>query len=259
VHWNVAPLYPGMRDAGLFVVSVPKSGRTWLRVFLTAYHAFERGLEPGRHLAATERELGILFAHDRWEHAAAPWPTLALGRCLIPAERRRAAKIVLLIRDPRDAVVSLYFQLSRRQGWFSGTLEEMLRHPVFGLRYLIDVMNGWAREWHGSARLSRVRYEDLAARPEPGFRAFVRFAFGAANEAALEKAVAFSSFERMKALEVDGYFHDASLRGMRPDDPDSFKVRRGKVGDFRDALSAGSVAFADRELGRLDPWFGYPV
>jgi hypothetical protein len=258
VRWNVAPLYPHMRSANVFVVSVPKCGRSWLRAFLAAYDGFARGSLPARDLEATERALGVLFAHDRWEHAAAPWRVLALGGCLIPEERRRRAKVVLLARDPRDAVVSLYFQLSRRSGWFTGPLEEMLRHPLFGVRALVDVMNGWAGEWRGRQPLL-VRYEDLVENPQARFRDFLRFAFGAVDDDPLRRATEFCSFPRLQELELEGYFTSDVLRSAPADDPESRKVRRGKIGGFHDYLSGTSLEFVNREVARLEPWFGYAV
>ena len=257
VRHNALPLYPGMRAARAVIVSPPKSGRTWLRVFLAAYAGFREGRPPERRIEQSEHALAVLFAHDRWEHAAAPWSALLLGRCLVPVERRRNARIVLLVRDPRDALVSLHFQLTRRDRWFSGTLDDMLAHPVFGIRRFIDVMNGWAREWHGHERTLLLRYEDLMQDPRTGFETFVRFALGGVDTRALDEALTFSTFERMQELEASGYFEDRMLRGARASDPDSFKVRRGKVGIYRDHYSPASLAFVERELLRLDRRFGY--
>jgi hypothetical protein len=258
VRHNALPLYPGMRAARTVVVSPPKSGRTWLRVFLAAYAAFRRGrTAPDRRIVESERALAVFFAHDRWEHAAAPWSALLLGRCLVPSERRRDARIVLLVRDPRDALVSLHFHLTRRERWFSGTLDEMLVHPVFGIRRFIDVMNGWAAEWCGHDKALLLRYEDLLQDPKASFAAFLRFALGEIDARAFDQALAFSTFERMRELEASGYFEDRMLRGARACDPESVKVRRGKVGGYREHYSAASLAFVEGELARLDRRFGY--
>jgi hypothetical protein len=257
VRWNVAPMYPGMRTARVFVVSAPKCGRTWLRTLLSAYDGYRAGSSPPKRLDATERKLGVLFSHDRWEHAAAPWPAIVLGRCLIPPDRRESAKIVLMARDPRDAFVSLYFELTRRKRWFSGTMDEMLRHPTFGLSRIVDVMNGWAEEWGGSPRLALLKYEDLLDDPEATFRDFLEFAFGAADRDPLRQAVQFAAFPKMQQLEAEGYFDDAAMRTRDPGDPDAFKVRRGEAGTHAEYLSNDAVGFARHELTRLDPIFGY--
>jgi len=250
-------MYDGMRSARVIVISTPKCGRTWLRALLSAYDAYRAGAPPPRRLEATERRLGVLFSHDRWEHAAAPWPSFMLGRCLVPRDRREGAKVVLLARDPRDAFVSLYFELSRRQRWFSGTMDDMLRHPTFGLSRIVDVMNGWAAECNGSQRLALLRYEDLHEDPETRFRGFLEFAFGSADREALERAVQFASFGRLRQLEAEGYFEESAMRTVNPGDPDSYKVRRGEVGTHEEYLSKEAIAYARCEFLRLDPLFGY--
>jgi hypothetical protein len=40
-------------------------------------------------------------------------------------------------------------------------------------------------------------------------------------------------------------------------DPESFKVRRGKVGGYQEYLSAEDEKYAANALRRLDPLFGY--
>jgi hypothetical protein len=40
-------------------------------------------------------------------------------------------------------------------------------------------------------------------------------------------------------------------------DPESFKVRRGKVGGYREYLSAGDQQFSAAAMKELDPRFGY--
>ena len=257
VHHNALPLYPGMRAARTVVVSAPKSGRTWLRVFLSAYASFREGRAPGRRIEQSERALSVLFAHDRWEHAAAPWFTLLLGRCVVPSERRRNARVVLLVRDPRDALVSLHFHLTRRDRWFEGTLDEMLRHPVFGVRRYVDVMNGWAREWYGREHALVLRYEDLLMDPKTRLAEFLRFVLGDVDPRGFDEALEFSTFERMRDLEASGYFEDRMLRGARPGDPGSFKVRRGKIGGDRDRYSPESTLLLEREIAKLDRRFGY--
>jgi hypothetical protein len=44
-----------------------------------------------------------------------------------------------------------------------------------------------------------------------------------------------------------------------PRDPESFKVRRGKIGGFADYLSQDDQEYAAAALARLDPRFGYWV
>src|SRR5437660_8550213 len=99
------------------IISVPKSGRTWLRAFLCAYFCKRFGLEftlrPERYGEA--RIPRLIFSHDLFEHRTKGdlWDRLR-GKYLVPRRELGRAKIILLARDPRDCFVSLYLQITRR-------------------------------------------------------------------------------------------------------------------------------------------------
>jgi len=61
----------------------------------------------------------------------------------------------------------------------------------------------------------------------------------------------------MKKLEGAGAFTSKILRAGDTQDPESFKVRRGKVGGFEDYLSPDDQVYAAAALQRLDPRFDY--
>ncbi len=53
-----------------------------------------------------------------------------------------------------------------------------------------------------------------------------------------QEALEFSRFENMQKLEAAGAFDSNILHPGDVRDPESFKVRRGKVGGYREYLSA---------------------
>jgi hypothetical protein len=61
----------------------------------------------------------------------------------------------------------------------------------------------------------------------------------------------------MQRLEAAGVFDSKILRSRDVANPEAFKVRRGKVGGFRDYLSPDDQAFAAEALKELDARFGY--
>ena len=248
------------------ILSIPKSGRTWLRAFLCAYFCRRFGLEftlrTGRYdLPGFPR---IVFSHDLFEHRTKGdrWDRIR-GKYLVPRSELNRAKIILLARDPRDCFVSLYLQLTRRDPnapvkLRQKTVSEMLRDEKFGMRAIVSTMNNWLNEFSQRDNFTLVRYEALRASPAEHFRD-VLAVLGEASPATniFHEALEFSRFDNMQKLEAAGAFDSNILHPGDVRDPESFKVRRGKVGGYREYLSAEDQQFAAAAITELDRRFGY--
>ncbi|MGI9086512.1 MAG: sulfotransferase domain-containing protein [Chthoniobacterales bacterium] len=248
------------------VISVPKSGRTWLRAFYAAYFCARSGhpfsLEPERY--HDERIPRIIYTHDLFEHRTkGRWWDRARGKFLVPSGELRRAKIALLVRDPRDAFVSHYVQLSRPSAdaperLKTLTASEMLHDPFLGIGQMVQTMNDWLREIGDQPNVTLLRYEDLKSAPNEHFRR----ALEAIGEREISPedfaaAIEFTQFGNMKKLEAADAFDSKILQTRDKQDPESANVRRGKVGGFTDYLSAEDQAFAAAAMLQLDPRFGY--
>ena len=73
----------------------------------------------------------------------------------------------------------------------------------------------------------------------------------------LREAIEFSRFENMQKMEAAGAFDSKILRAGDVRDPESFKVRRGKIGGYREYLSAEDQLYAAKAIKKLDRRFGY--
>jgi hypothetical protein len=70
--------------------------------------------------------------------------------------------------------------------------------------------------------------------------------------------VEWASFDNLRKLEVSGFFKQGGMRLRNRDDETTFKVRRGKVGGFRDYFTPEQVAELEEIVAtRLSPRFGY--
>src|SRR5437773_6417201 len=248
------------------ILSVPKSGRTWLRAFLCAYFCKRFGLEftlrPDRH--QDQRIPRIVFSHDLFEHRTKGdrWDRVR-GKYLVPRRELNRAKIILLVRDPRDCFVSLYLQLTRRDPNVlvklrQKSVSEMLRDEKFGMRAVINAMNDWLNEFSQRDNFTLVRYEALRASPAEHFRDLLAVLGESQPDGTIFRdALEFSRFENMQKLEAAGAFDSKILHPGDVRDPESFKVRRGKIGGYREYLSAEDQKYAADELMKLDPRFGY--
>ncbi len=248
------------------ILSVPKSGRTWLRAFLCAYFCKRFGLEftlrPDRY--HEQRIPRLIFSHDLFEHRTKgdQWDRFR-GKYLVPRSELNRAKIVLLARDPRDCFVSLYLQLTRRDPnaplqFRHKTVSEMLRDRRFGVPAIINAMNDWINEFSGRNNFTLVRYEALRASPTEHFRDLLAVLGEAEpDDTIFQQALEFSRFENMQKLEAAGAFDSKILHPGNVRDPESFKVRRGKVGGYREYLSEEDQQFAADAMTELDRRFGY--
>lgn len=282
LRWNLSRHARTFRAADAFVVSIQKAGRTWVRVFLTAY--FDEWQRHGRQPAPP----ALHYTHDLWEYfEKVPRGERLRGKWLIPPADAREKLKLLVARDPRDLMVSLYFHLTKRSRRFSGSLSELLRDKSLGVPSVVTIMNRWLQEWadplsaHADfpaletgalgSRLHLLRYEDARRDPHAAFTGAVRFLLPTVepDSEALARAIELSSFENMRKLEKRGVGAEGNrllvragldrdaLRPADEADTDSFKTRRGKVGGYVDYLSAEDIAYLNAELDKLDPRYGY--
>jgi len=266
MRWNFSSRARELSGADAIVISIPKSGRTWIRTFFSAYFAYKKGKQFSldfidRGEAGAPR---IVFSHDRFENRTKgnAWDRWR-GKYLIPQRSVRQTSIVLLARDPRDAVVSYFVQLTRRNPATPREIKELpihelLRHPRLGIAVKVEVMNGWLEEFGDRSDFSIVRYEELRSDPSRAFHQLLR-AIGEKeiDEAVFGPALDFSDFRNMQKLEAAGEFGSKILQPRDREDRETFKVRQGKVGGFREYLSAEDQSYAAQVCAALDPRFGY--
>src|SRR4029453_2031328 len=202
------------------VLSAPKSGRTWIRTFLCAYlckrYGLEFTLQPGRYDHPGFPR--VIFSPARFEHwtKGNRWDRFR-GKYLVPRRELRKAKIILLVRDPRDCFVSLYLQMTRRDPSADAALKqksfrELLRDKRFEIRGIVRAMNDWLDEFSGRKDFAIIRYEALRASPAEHFRDLLGVLGQTAPDMSIfQEALEFSRFENMQKLEAAGVFDSKIL------------------------------------------------
>ena len=249
------------RRADVLLVSYPKCGRTWLTMLLARALANHAELEEDVDYLATDLLGGRVdgLPHVRISHDDNPHWKRA-GDLKHSKRRYRHKQVILLVRDPRDVVVSMYFERTRRERAYSGTLHEFLREPRGSLDTILEYYNIWAQEQARPRGLCLVRYEDLQADTPGELQRILRFLGLEVDDFHVDEAVRFASFESMRSMESGGTLGSGRLRARDPGDQESFKTRKGKVGGFVDYLSLEEIAWMERRIReRLDPALGYRV
>jgi hypothetical protein len=231
--------------ADTFLLSYPKAGRTWLRALIGNALVAHYGL-PAEHLldtAALTRAAGLpiaVFRHDGSAlRARKPWQKMRTDR-----SSYRGSAVVLLARGVHDNLVSAYFQATRR--WtYKGTISAFIRDDRYGVEKLLTFYRIWFMNRHVPARFALLRYEDLHRDTYGSLARVLEFLGADVPEVTISEAVERCTFENMRRAETEGLFEDEALRPRRPDDPDTYKIRRGEVGSFVEYLSPEDIAYID--------------
>lgn len=259
-----------LRQADCAIVSHGKSGRTWLRVMLSRIYQQRHGLAEGslmsfddfhRKNAAIPK---IFFTHDNYlrDYTGSTSAVADYG----------GRRVLMLVRHPADVTVSQFFQWKHRMrvekkgllgypdhGENIDLFEFMMR-PEWGAARVIGFMNFWARDFEQLNPFEMTRYEDLRSDPENELGRVMSFLGTPAAAEEIREAVEYGSIDNMRKMEQQSAYSMTGGR-MKPRDvnnPDSYKVRRAKVGGYRDYFDDDQVAEIDALVDEtLAPLFGY--
>lgn len=253
----------------IWLASYPKSGNTWLRLFLANLFANPKqpfdinalpGFTFGEHRGdfyerVAGRPLSALSDEEINRLRPGVHRMIARARPETLFVKTHAAIDVLdsvptitpdvteggiyVVRNPFDVAVSYAHHLAV-------PLDEAVTHMGIGTNRLATADHfafQWLGSWSGHVtswvdaaglRLHVMRYEDMLAKPEKAFGALTRFLGLQPGRERLRKAIRFASFDTLSRQERERGFIERSKV------TDQF-FRRGKTGAWRTELSEAQV------------------
>lgn len=241
-----------VREDDVFVASYPKSGNTWTR-FLIA---------------------NLIQSHDPVTflniEKIIPDPDLQsrqfLERCPRPRVMKshhpfdpRYKRVVCIVRDPRDVALSQYhFQIKRGVSGTDTPVEEFVTRFLAGETC---PYGSWAQNV-GSWMVARsrtpgfllLRYEDLLRRAETELARIAGLLGIPPDPERLARAVAQSSSDRMRKLEMAQADQWTSTKETRKD---LLFVRTATSGEWKSKLSPEAVERMEEAWGPLMRLLGY--
>lgn len=245
--WGRARSRLAHRLTRAYVVSFPKSGRTWLRMLLAHYFAEVYGVRVDPEITDQWRRNPRIPA-TRFTHLGSDKPMRR--ECSFDFLRYRDKRVVYLYRDPRDVTLSYYFHVNKRWGKTPNELKEIgdfIRDERYGIARVVGFMNLVADNLRHWPRVKRVSYEALHHDGKGVLTEVLRHIDRRAVDADLvREAVRACSFSRMRRMEAEGEVRHDSLQPGDGADPQSFKVREGRIGAHRRHLSTEDLAFVNR-------------
>jgi hypothetical protein len=287
IIWNkVLNAYYLHRPIDAYLVSFPKCGRTWLRLMIgrVLESHFELShpdilnytlrLEPLCNLHPAVPRIHV--THDDNPHWKKP------EELVETKNEYRKTNVILLVRDPRDVVVSAFFEQKKRAvHWidgsppaslskttndfndrlkpYEGNLVAFLYEEIGSLRTLIRFYKIWSQNIRVPKGFLLIRYEDIHTNPEKELRRALDFlGVQSVKDEIIAEAVQFASFSRMRKMEIEDQAGVFILRPADAQDEDSYKTRKGKVGGFVEYFSESEIDYMNRLIeAELPSIYGY--
>lgn len=213
------------QEADLFIIGFPKSGHTWTQNLVAeALYGFNiDDVTPGTLIHDLVPDIHFRECYKRYRT-----PMFFKAHALPQPEFRR---VIYLLRDGRDAMVSYHHYLQAQQNRTIDFLEMVKTgKDMFPSKWHEHVSHWRANPFN--ADILTVRYEDLKANTANELGRILQFAGISRTPEQIATAVRRSSFASMQKREKES--------GMgNPDWPrDKLFVRRGQVGSYKDEMPA---------------------
>lgn len=247
-------------------ISFPKSGKTWTKFMVARVIADHSGLrltEVLDRIGHQRGDPGVLLGGrpaPYFSHSESEVPQT--GR--VPASMR-GATVHLLVRDPRDVLVSHYLNETFGFKRFTGSLSDFIRfdnrsadprspEARFGLRAILTFMNAFIEDRPMFARFAVATYEGFRADPRASLAELCVFLGLPTTPAGLDAAVEFGGFDNMRRLEDAGDLRAYGLQGAEREE--GRKVRSGRIGGYREQLTPDQADYIEEVIERdLHPFY----
>jgi len=270
----------------LWLASYPKSGNTWMRVFLANLIldepeplALQRinevcSSEPNEVWFKNLTSRPVSELSDKKVaalRAKAQERAVALNKNIIPMKThsflgkdyghptisvKATIGVIYIVRDPRDVVISAadHYGLTLDQA-IEMMNDKTARGKGMPGNTVYERMSSWSdhvKSWTAwkHTPLQVLRYEDMLADPFAQLGGVARKLGVTHDDARIKKAVEFSSFKALQAQEAKTGFVEKSVNSQR-------FFRSGRAGGWRDKLTPGQAAAIERDHAVQMRRFGY--
>lgn len=260
----------------VWLASYPKSGNTWLRMFLQVYMTGVKCDINNPHKIAYKdndelayrsvcpmllpcdnpdvmmgvRYAALLHLIQRYNGGDAILKTHSIsasnqdGLHLCPPSLTKMA--VYLIRDPRDVVISFAHHLSES---IDNTIDLMcheqghLKDSVLGFGSHMSSWGNHASCWVANDKfpICVVRYEGMINETRETFKSVARFLFGDIDEERLDLAIKETDFDMLQQQEIKAGFNEQK--------GDELFFRIGEVGRWKNILTTDQVTKLEAGIG----------
>ncbi len=239
-------------NSPIYVVSYPKAGRTWLRLLLASVLFSSKSNDKKVELTTLTRRnkkfRTVVFSHHDYKVGSIKVKNISGKK-----------NIILLVRDPRDIVVSSFFEHTLRTGGYkkNGKISEFIHDDDFGITSIVNFYNNFYKNNKDNIVLL-IKYEDLHSAPVEVINAILKLVCSKGQK--YSEIDIFKAIESCKFNKLQKKAESSSNPRMMPFDknnPDSQKFRRGRIGSFVDYFDEDQQAYLNLEVKKLNTALGF--
>lgn len=220
---GLTPISEAIDENDIFLVAYPKSGSTWMQNLVAG---LMYGIET-RFLTDKLTQMIVPNVHGSKYFKRLGDVTCFKSHCLPRPDYRR---VVYLLRDGRDAMVS-YYHMINACSCESTSMEKVIldqRDSLFPCQWHEHV-KAWM-ENPFDADLLLIKYEDLLQDPLRELRRFCDFSNIERSDEILLRSIEGNRFEVMQEKEAEFGWDNQDWN------PERRFIRRGEMGSFRDEM-----------------------